>query len=75
MKKKKRNHRQVHGVSINNSMGLRVGGVVVPYWPSYYGGMGYYGNTTNITHEGASNANNSDAASNAGGGEGASLSY
>ena len=55
-------------------MGLSVGGVVVPYWPSYYGGMGYYGNTTNITHEGASNANNSDAASNAGDGSGGALS-
>jgi hypothetical protein len=53
-------------------MGLRVGGVVVPYWPSYYGGMSV--SNHNVTHEGASNANNSDAASNAGDGSAGSLS-
>ena len=42
-------------------MGLRVGGVVVPYTPSYFGGS----STVDVTHqEGASDANNSDAAAN-----------
>ena len=76
-KKKKVLHRQIHSVTLSNAMGLRVGGVVVPYYPSYWGG-GFGGGGINYgsnTNEGASNANNSDAASNAGGGEGASLSY
>jgi hypothetical protein len=56
-------------------MGLRVGGVVVPYWPSYWGGMGYYGNSTNITHqEGASNDNSSGTDSGAGDGSSGSFS-
>ena len=80
-KKKKVLHRQIHSVTMSNAMGLRVGGVVVPYYPSYWGGPFYSGfggsgiNYGSNTNEGASNANNSDAASNAGGGEGASLSY
>lgn len=55
-------------------MGLRVGGVVVPYWPSYWGGMGYPSGT-NITHqEGANNDNSSGADSGAGDGSGGAIS-
>jgi hypothetical protein len=53
-------------------MGLRVGGVVVPYWPSYWGGMGYPNDVTN--HEGAGNDNNSGSDSGAGDGSSGAIS-
>ena len=31
-------HRQHKRVELNRRSGLRVGGVVVPYWPAYYWG-------------------------------------
>jgi hypothetical protein len=56
-------------------MGLRVGGVVVPYWPSYWGGMGYYGNSTNVTNQGgAGNDTNSGADAGVGDGSAGAIS-
>jgi len=54
-------------------MGLRVGGVVVPYWPSYWGGMGYPNNTV-TNPEGAGNDNNSGADAGVGDGSAGAIS-
>jgi hypothetical protein len=50
-------HRQHKRVSVDSRIGLRVGGVVVPYWPAYWGGVtgagdAHHGHTTT---EGANN--------------------
>ena len=37
MKSKK--HRQHKGVQLNAQRGLNVGGIVIPYWPSYWNGV------------------------------------
>ena len=54
MKSKK--HRQHKHVDMNQSKGLNVGGVVVPYWPSYWTGIGggdvHHGQTTDVTQDG-----------------------
>jgi hypothetical protein len=61
-------HRQHRHVTLNSRRGLRVGGVVVPYWPSYWGGVGgagdvHHGQTTN---EGASNDSSGSSDTGAG---------
>jgi len=60
-------HRQHKRVIVNSRLGLRVGGVVVPYWPAYWGGIGggtvHHGQTTN---EGAQNDNSGSADAGAG---------
>ena len=60
-------HRQHKKVELNTRRGLRVGGVVVPYWPSYWGGIGggdvHHGHTTN---EGAHNDSSGSSDSGAG---------
>lgn len=54
----KKKHRQHANVSMNRRGHLRIGGIVLPYYPAYYwGGMG--SGTTNastITTEGANHA-------------------
>ncbi len=56
-------HRQHKNVSMNSRGFLRIGGMVLPYYPAYYwGGMG--SGTTNastITTEGGSNAGDASA--------------
>ena len=63
----KKKHRQHKKITVNSQLGLRVGGVVVPYWPAYWGGIGdgnvHHGQTTN---EGAQN--DSSGSSDAGAG-------
>ena len=65
-------HRQHKHVTLNSRRGLRVGGVVIPYWPSYWGGIGGMGTaqggqTTNEqTNEGAQNDNSGSADAGAG---------
>jgi hypothetical protein len=67
MKKKRNNHRQHRDIGLNNQLGLRVGGIVVPYWPSYWGGIGggsaHHGQTTT---EGAQNDNSGTPDASAG---------
>jgi len=67
-------HRQHKHVEINRRSGLRVGGVVVPYWPAYYwGGSGANpqpdsdntGDSTGTTTDGTANAGDSGAAAGA----------
>lgn len=69
MKNKKKRHRQHDNVSMNERGHLRIGGVVIPYYPAYtWGGMG--SGTTNAdttTSEGAEHAG-TDAGSTAGSG-------
>lgn len=61
-------HRQHKKVTLNSRRGLRVGGVVVPYWPAYWGGIGGMGNVQGgqTTNEGAQNDNSGSADSGAG---------
>ena len=61
-------HRQHKHVTLNSHRGLRVGGVVIPYWPSYWGGMSGMGNAQGgqTTNEGAQNDNSGSADSGAG---------
>lgn len=63
MTKKKNKHSQHKRVNLNSQLGLRVGGIVVPYWPAYWGGVGggtvHHGQTT----EGEQNDNSSSDAS------------
>jgi hypothetical protein len=56
-------HRQHKHVTLNSKLGLRVGGVVIPYWPSYWGGMSGIGDVQHgqTTTEGAQNDNNGSA--------------
>jgi hypothetical protein len=60
-------HRQHKLVDTDSRIGLRVGGVVVPYWPAYWGGIGggsvHHGQTTT---EGAQNDNSGSADAGAG---------
>jgi hypothetical protein len=35
---KKKKHRQHKNVYLNSKRSIRVGGIVVPYWPAYWGG-------------------------------------
>lgn len=67
-------HRQHKRVELNRRSGLRVGGVVVPYWPAYYwGGNGANpqpdsddtGNSTGTTTDGAANAGDAGATAGA----------
>ena len=57
MTKKQSKHRQHKDIRLNSQVGLQLGGIVVPYWPSYWGGVGggdvHHGQTT----EGAQNDN------------------
>lgn len=68
----KKKHRQHKNVELNRRQGLRVGGVVVPYWPSYYWGGGGVnpnpqpdsdntGDSTGTTTDGAANAGDAGA--------------
>jgi len=63
----KKKHRQHKKVTVNSRLGLRVGGVVVPYWPAYWGGVGggtaQHGQTTT---EGAQNDNSGSSDAGAG---------
>lgn len=64
-------HRQHKDVAMNERGFLRIGGMVIPYWPAYmWGGMG--SGTTNAdttTTEGAGNGNTgADGGSGADGG-------
>lgn len=67
MKKKQSKHRQHKNITLNSKRGLHVGGIVVPYWPSYWGGIGggsaQHGQTTN---EGAQNDNSGTPDASAG---------
>ena len=61
-------HRQHKRVILNSRRGLRVGGVVVPYWPAYWGGFGgtgdvHHGQTNN---EGGNNDSSGSSDSGAG---------
>jgi hypothetical protein len=63
-------HRQHKRVELNRRSGLRVGGVVVPYWPAYYwGGNGANPqpnlDDTETTTDGAANAGDAGAGANA----------
>lgn len=67
-------HRQHKHVDMNRRRGLRVGGVVVPYWPSYYWGGGGMnpqpdsnntGDSSGTTTDGTANAGDSGAAAGA----------
>jgi len=52
----KKKHHQFRGVTVNHPYGLRVGGVLVPSYLSYYGG-GYGGSMSGAGHlESAENA-------------------
>ena len=63
MTERKKKHRQYKNVSMNDRGFLRVGGIVLPYYPAYmWGGMG--SGTTNagtITTEGAGQDGNAGA--------------
>lgn len=65
----KKKHRQHRHVVLNERRGLNVGGVVVPYWPSYWGGVSGYGHTQ-PTNEGSSNDNSNSSGSDSGGSDG-----
>lgn len=48
----------------SNRHHLVVGGVAIPYWPTYWwGGMGVTSNTTDNTNQGDSNGSNGDTGS------------
>lgn len=68
----KKKHRQHANVSMNSRGFLRIGGLVLPYYPAYYwGGMG--SGTTNastITTEGGNHGGNSGAGDSGAGADG-----
>lgn len=58
MKKKK--HRQHKDVYLGSRGGIRIGGVVVPYWPAYWGGPSH-------SEQGAHNGNRDETSGNSAG--------
>ena len=74
MAKKANKHRQHKDILLNSRRGLNVGGIVIPYWPSYWGGVGggdvHHGQTTGGEH----NDNNSNDSGSADTGAGADSS-
>jgi hypothetical protein len=72
----KKKHHQFKHLGINSNRGLRVGGVVVPTMPGYwgYGVGGYMSVSSEAAHEASETASQEAAEHGAGGSEGASMS-
>jgi hypothetical protein len=72
----KKKHDQFKRIGINSRRGLRVGGVIIPAMPGYwgYGSNGYMSVSGEAAHEASETASQEAAEHGAGGAEGASMS-